>query len=252
MSSGPKGIRIPNVGTKTLRFGYHQSNNSSMHVADDGRSAHKVNPQSTYGYGIVLANRPVVGETVFTVAIDQHGNSWSGSFKIGLMAVRKGTRLDELQVARYSPDFSRSWVWSATTLYLFVDSDSPRPRGNCNDQFFDVNLEGLQAGDTFGLHVTPEKRGTLAFYTNGEKAGEVTGVYDKCPDDMLLYPMVDHYAKGVSTTVIQAETHITRSLQGLCRSVILDSVANVECIHDLPLPLTLKRYIHVDEESARK
>ena len=184
--------------------------------------------------------------------------------------MRKGTRLDELQVARYSPDFSRSWVWSATTLYLFVDSDSPRPRGNCNDQFFDVNLEGLQAGDTFGLHVTPEKRGTLAFYTNGEKAGEVTGVYDKCPDDMLLYPMVDHYAKGVSTTVIQAgttcvlsdssilyrrsflETHITRSLQGLCRSVILDSVANVECIHDLPLPLTLKRYIHVDEESARK
>eukprot|EP00118_Oscarella_pearsei_P006795 m.31485 g.31485 ORF g.31485 m.31485 type:complete len:248 (+) comp31502_c0_seq3:34-777(+) len=237
MSRIEKGIAV----SAPPHFGY-SSNNAKITISNRNLSASKKDPNSDYGFGVVLAEFPVIRESIFEVAIDRHGSGWSGSFKIGLIAVARGA-LDSFSAPRYSPDYARSWVWSSSRLYTFCDADGTRKREACREKFSAVNLEELACSDTFGFRVTTDKRGTLEFYANGDKQGEVTDVYGSCPDGMDLYPMVDHYAKGVGTTIIRADTDMKRTLQRLCQRVITSRIKNVERVEDLPLPPTLKKYL---------
>lgn len=112
-----------------VSFGYQDPRNDKMKLKDSGRFASKANPEGDYAHGVVIGERHAVpgAEFVFEVAVAKHGGSWSGSFKIGLIAVPKG-RLRQFTVPRYSPKFSRSWMWSDTYLYEFADSDVERSR----------------------------------------------------------------------------------------------------------------------------
>lgn len=215
-----------------------------MTVTDGGRIAYKSSPATDYGYGVVLASQPISGESVFEVAINRHGNGWSGSFKVGLLAVPRGS-LRTFTFPRYSPDYPRSWVWSSSRLYHFADQEQARSHRNCEEGFSKMNLESLRVGDTFGFHVSVD--GEMVFYANKTKQSSVQNVYESCPADMDLYPMVDHYAQGVGTTITRLATNIQwrRNLQYLCRRVILKYVGNTD-VDTLPLPKSLKQYLMVD------
>jgi hypothetical protein len=232
-------------GEQHVNFGYWNSENGRMKVTEDGKSASKISPESDYGHGVVIASRPIRGESVFEVMIDRHGNGWSGSFKVGLLAVPRKP-LETFVLPRYSPDYPRSWVWSSARLYHFADQEHARSHRNCEEGFSKINLESLRAGDTFGFHVSVS--GEVVFYANRMKQSSIQNVYESCPADMDLFPMVDHYAQGVGTTITWSETNMQRprNLQYICRRVILRYVENLDCIDSLPLPKSLKHYLRVD------
>ena len=215
-----------------------------MLVTEGGRTACKASPNTDYGYGVVITSQPISGESKFEVVINRHGNGWSGSFKIGLLAVPRGC-LETFNVPRYSPDYPRSWVWSSARLYHFTDQEHSRSHRNCDEGFSNINLETLKEGDTFGFCISGS--GELIFYANQVKQNSVQNVYASCPAGMELYPMVDHYAQGIGTTITWSETNIERprNLQYLCRKAVLKCLSGSDDVNRLPLPKSLKQYLNL-------
>ena len=188
-------------------FGYHEVRSSHMAIVEDGYSARKKDPESTYAYGVCFGARRLRGEAEFEVMLTELGTSWSGTFKLGVMRISKNCEIRHIKIPRYSPDAPSFCVWCNQKLHNRLSESSElaeKPYGM-------VSLDNLKCGDRLGMQLTSE--GQLSFYVNGCYQGLATeNVY---LSGYNVYAVVDHYGRCKATTITRSGAYEIAALTPL-------------------------------------
>lgn len=211
-------------------FPFHRIHGSRIKLTNDNRTATRLESAKFYDNGVVYSALPLSGHSKFIVEVLEHGASWSGSFKLGIILVSRDVFGEGFRPPRYSPSTPQSWVWSSCSLHVGADIKISYGR---------VNLENIKKGDRIGMVVSSE--GQLNFMVNEEPQGIAANrLYNT---DDLVYGFVDHYGQAVTSTISVGFVNPFTLLQ-LCRRVVKRNfdLGEVEKLDVIPKPLL--SYLH--------
>lgn len=191
------------------QFTFHRTHGSRIELTNNSRTATRLEAAKYYDNGVVYSALPLSGHAKFVVQAQDLAVGWSGSFKIGVIALPAEVFKDGsgFTPPRYSPAIPHSWVWSSMSLHVGQD---------LKISYGSVNLEDLRKGDKLGMEIT--KEGTLHFLVNDKSQGRAAGnVYTA---DKHVYGFIDHYGQAVTSTITEAFVN-PFSLQHLCKAKIM-------------------------------
>ena len=180
------------VLSKRVTFGYHPVASSHMTISHCATEAVKIDPEGTYAFGVTFGARKLKGLAEFEVILTEIGTGWSGTFKLGVMRVPKGAKLEHVKIPRYSPDAPDFCVWCNQKIQNRLTLTKCEEK-----QYGYVSLDNLKCGDRLGLQLTSE--GDLGFFVNGMYQGRAAEqIYLEGFD---VYAVVDHYGRCKATRI---------------------------------------------------
>lgn len=164
---------------KDLPVNLHSLCGKNIEIFDDSTRARKTN---SYNHATVFTAMPLApsktGERRFEILIEKHGNSYSGSIRIGFTATDPST-LSRVETESYNID--RSWILDGSSVHSSPRSGSESSYPSVGNMRTDSRIAAIVDAD-----------GGLRFEYDGVDQGLACG---GLPPDEELWGVVDLYGK---------------------------------------------------------